>query len=203
MKWLFLLLFAYLLGSVPTGLLVCRLLGLEDPRRAGSRNIGATNVGRTAGRLPGILTLAGDVLKGLLPTLWAVAALRSPLAMALVGLAAYLGHLFPLYLGFRGGKGVATALGVFLALSPGAIVLAALVFALVLGKWRMVSLASLAAAAALPLFCGFVGEPRSVTLLAVVILAFTGWRHRENIDRILSGTENRLGGEGSCRSNPC
>lgn len=193
MGWLLLVIFAYLLGSIPTGLVVCRILGREDPRLSGSGNIGATNVGRTAGKLPGILTLVGDALKGLLPTVWALSALHSPVGIALVGLAAFLGHLFPLYLGFRGGKGVATALGVFLALTPGALFLAALVFALVVWKGRMVSLASLSAAAALPLFAGFLGEPRSYVLLGVVVLGFTVWKHRENVERILAGSENRIG----------
>jgi glycerol-3-phosphate acyltransferase PlsY len=204
MGWLLLVIFAYLLGSVPTGLLVCRLFGFEDPRGSGSGNIGATNVGRTAGKLPGILTLAGDALKGFVPTLWALTAFDPPLAVALVGLAAFLGHLFPLYLGFRGGKGVATGLGIFLAVAPGALFFAALLFGLVVWSWQMVSLGSLAAAAALPLTMGFLGEPRPFVLLALAVFALTVWKHRENIERILSGTESRLGTRGQAwDEKPC
>lgn len=192
MKWLFLMVVAYVLGSVPTGLLVARSQGRADPRKAGSGNIGATNVARTMGTLPGLLTLAGDALKGFLPAAWAAAAFESPLAVALVGLAAFLGHLFPVFLQFKGGKGVATALGVFLALATGPLVLAAAVFAGVVWKWRMVSLGSLSAAAALPLLCGFLGEPASITLLALAVAGLTAWRHWGNVERILAGTENKI-----------
>jgi len=192
MKWLFLMVFAYLLGSVPTGLIVSRIFGGEDPRKAGSGNIGATNIARTAGKLPGILTLVGDALKGFIPAVWAAASFESPLAMATVGLAAYLGHLFPLYLQFKGGKGVATGFGVFLALATGPVILAAIVFAGVVWKWRMVSLGSVCSAVALPLLCGFLGRPGSITLLAVVVAALTVWKHWDNIDRILAGTENKI-----------
>lgn len=193
MKWLFLVVFAYLLGSVPVGLLVARLFGGADPRDSGSGNIGATNVARTLGRLPGILTLAGDALKGFLPALWAISAFESPWASAIVGLAAFLGHLFPVYLGFKGGKGVATALGVFLALAPGPVLLCACLFAAVVWKWRIVSLSSLAAAAALPLFAGFLGSPTAVVLLAAVVAGLTAWKHKGNIERLIEGTESRLG----------
>ncbi|MBI5453099.1 MAG: glycerol-3-phosphate acyltransferase, partial [Deltaproteobacteria bacterium] len=109
---------AYLLGSVPTGIVIVRLFGGVDPRSAGSKNIGATNVGRTSGRLPGILTLIGDLLKGALPVFIAFRLAPTPLLVSLTGLAAFLGHLFPVYLGFKGGKGVATACGVMLIVSP-------------------------------------------------------------------------------------
>jgi glycerol-3-phosphate acyltransferase PlsY len=192
MKWLSLMAFAYLLGSVPTGVLVARLFGGDDPRKMGSGNIGATNVARTAGKLPGILTLAGDALKGLIPAAWAAASFDSALAAALVGLAAYLGHLFSVFLRFKGGKGVATASGVFLALATGPLILAAIVFGAVVWKWRMVSLGSLSAAAALPLLCGFLGEPAEVTLLALVVAGLTVWRHWANVERIVAGTERKI-----------
>lgn len=193
MKWLFFLAFAYLLGSVPTGLLVARLLGGADPRRAGSGNLGATNVGRTLGRTAGAATLAGDVLKGFLPTAWAYAVFGSPWAVAAVGLAAFLGHLFPIYLRFQGGKGVATGLGVFLALAPGSVLWAGAVFALVVWRSRMVSLGSMAAAAALPLLSAFFGQPLAVVALALAVGALVVWKHQGNIERILDGTENRIG----------
>ena len=193
MKWLLLVAFAYLLGSVPVGVLVAKLRGGEDPRRAGSGNIGATNVARTLGKTAGVLTLAGDALKGFVPAAWAAGAFESPWAWATVGLAAYLGHLFPLYLGFRGGKGVATGLGVFLALAPLPTLLSAGVFAAVVWKWRMVSLGSLAACAALPLLAGFFGRPAAVTLAALAVAGLTFWKHKDNIARLAEGTERRLG----------
>lgn len=193
MKWLLFVGFAYLLGSVPCGVVVARLLGQTDPRSGGSGNIGATNVARTAGRTAGIATLVGDVLKGLVPTAWAGASFASPWAVALVGLAAYLGHLFPLYLGFKGGKGVATGLGVFLGLAPGAALLAAGVFGGVVWKGRVVSLASLCAAAALPLVLAFFAAPLAHVALGLVVGGLSVWKHWSNVERFLDGTENRLG----------
>ncbi|MDW7711401.1 MAG: glycerol-3-phosphate 1-O-acyltransferase PlsY [Deferrisomatales bacterium] len=194
MKWLLFLAFAYLLGSVPTGLVVARLLGANDPRRSGSGNIGATNVGRTLGRGAGAATLAGDALKGFLPVAWAYGVFASPWAVAAVGLAAFLGHLFPVYLGFKGGKGVATGLGVFLALAPGALFWAAVLFAAVVWGSRMVSLGSMSAAAALPLLCAFFQEPLAVVTLALAVGGLLLWKHQPNVERILAGTENRVGG---------
>ncbi|GAB4256829.1 MAG: glycerol-3-phosphate 1-O-acyltransferase PlsY [Deferrisomatales bacterium] len=193
MRWIVFVVFAYLLGSIPTGVLVARALGRGDPRAAGSGNIGATNVGRTLGRKAGVITLVGDVLKGFVPTAWAYGAFHSPAAVAAVGLAAFLGHLYPVYLGFKGGKGVATGLGVFLALAPGSVAWAALVFALVVWKGRMVSLGSLAAAAALPILLGLAGAPGAFVVLALAVAGLTGWKHRANVERILAGTEPRMG----------
>jgi glycerol-3-phosphate acyltransferase PlsY len=193
MKWLLFLVFAYLLGAVPTGLLVARLVGGVDPRGAGSGNIGATNVGRTLGRTAGAVTLIGDALKGFIPTAWAYGALSSPWAVATVGLAAFLGHLYPLYLRFQGGKGVATGLGVFLAVAPGALFWAVVVFAVVVWRGGMVSLGSMAAAAMLPLICAFLQQPLAMVALALAVAALTIYRHRGNIERILAGTERRVG----------
>lgn len=196
MKWLFLVVVAYLLGSVPVGLLVARLFGGGDPRRSGSGNIGATNVARTLGKTPGLVTLVGDALKGFLPAFWAASSFQNPWAVALVGLAAFLGHLYPLFLGFRGGKGVATGLGVFLALAPGSVLLAAGLFAAVVWRWRLVSLGSVTAAASLPLVTAFAGQPAAVTVTAVAVAGLIGWKHRPNIERMLEGTESRLGAKG-------
>jgi len=193
MKWLLFLAFAYLLGAVPTGLWVARVMGGADPRRAGSGNIGATNVGRTLGPKAGAVTLAGDILKGFIPTAWAYGAFSSPWAVATVGLAAFLGHLYPFYLRFKGGKGVATGLGVFLAATPGSLFWAVVIFALVAWRARMVSLGSMAAAGALPLISAFLDQPLALVALALVVAALTIYKHQDNIERILSGTENRLG----------
>ncbi|RMG90009.1 MAG: glycerol-3-phosphate 1-O-acyltransferase [Candidatus Dadabacteria bacterium] len=196
MRWVVLVLFAYLLGSVPTGLVLAKAFGLGDPRRAGSGNIGATNVGRTLGKKWGVVTLVGDALKGFIPTALALGAFGSPWAVVTVGFAAYLGHLFPLYLGFRGGKGVATGLGVFLALAPGSVLWAAAVFALLVWRFRWVSLGSLGAAAALPLILAYADHPLPVVLLGLAVGALTLWKHRDNIERLLDGTEHRLGQPG-------
>ncbi len=193
MGWLALVAFAYLLGSVPTGVVVARLLGATDPRAAGSGNIGATNVGRTLGRKWGAVTMLGDALKGLVPTAWAVAVLHSPWAIAPVALAAFLGHLYPIYLRFQGGKGIATALGVFLVLAPGPLLVAAALFAALVWRWRMVSLGSLGAAAALPICLALTGHPLATVLLALAVGALTFWKHRGNIERLLDGTERRVG----------
>ncbi|MEJ2699915.1 MAG: glycerol-3-phosphate 1-O-acyltransferase PlsY [Desulfuromonadales bacterium] len=187
------LLASYLIGAIPTGVLLTRLTGAGDVRQSGSGNIGATNVYRVAGRRLGILTLVGDALKGVIPVLVAASVLHFPdLHVGLVALAAFLGHCFPVYLGFKGGKGVATALGVYLVLSPLAVLVAFLLFALILWKWRFVSLASISAAAAIP-FLVFLFQ-RSPALLGVslAISALVIFRHRANIQRLINGTENRF-----------
>src|SRR5271165_6942050 len=143
---------AYLLGSIPFGLLLGKLFGAADIRKAGSGNIGATNVARVAGPLAGVLTLLLDAAKGALAVLLAARLTNdSALWMMIAGLCALVGHCFPIWLGFRGGKGVATAAGVFLVLCPLAFVGAAILFFLVVLYWRFVSLGSMSAAAAMPL----------------------------------------------------
>jgi glycerol-3-phosphate acyltransferase PlsY len=182
---------SYLLGSIPTGLLLGKAFGV-DIRSAGSGNIGATNVYRTLGRTVGVLTLAGDCLKGVVPVVLARHLGLPDIWLAAAGSAAFLGHVFTVFLRFKGGKGVATALGVFLGISPLSVLAAFGVFALVLWKWRFVSLASMSAAALMALFIAAIdGRPLiiSMTLLiaAVIIL-----KHRENIGRLKAGTENRF-----------
>lgn len=202
LKFLLLLPAAYLAGSIPFGLVFTRCFSSTDLRRAGSGNIGATNARRIGGTSLGLLTLAGDVLKGFVPLMlgfhlvgqqppgpWAAGYL------SLVALASFLGHLFPLYLRFRyGGKGVATALGCFLAISPAACLVALLVFILFICLTSRVSAASLAAAAILPLAVWeAVGNP-VFTACAALMAAMMVWRHRENIRRLLKGTEPRAFG---------
>ena len=149
---------AYLLGSLPLGVLLSRLKG-QDPRKVGSGNIGATNVMRAAGKTLGAVTLIGDALKGFLPVSLAIwFGLPGPVVAA-SGLAAFVGHLFPIYLGFKGGKGIATALGIFLALNPFAVLIAIAVFALVLDKWRYVSLGSLVGTVLMPFLLLALGRP--------------------------------------------
>lgn len=182
---------AYLLGSIPTGLLLGKLYGI-DVRKEGSGNIGATNLYRTVGRRVGILTLIGDCIKGLAPVLAARQLGLSPDQVAWVGLAAFCGHVFSVFLRFKGGKGVATALGVFLALSPSAVAIAVALFAALMLLWRYVSLGSVAAAAVMPLAVALLGGGRTLILVTLLIALIVIGRHHENIRRLLSGTENRF-----------
>ena len=186
------LLAAYLLGSIPTGVLLARSAGI-DPRRAGSGNIGATNVARTAGGRLGFFTLVGDALKGVLAVAVAHAASDAAWAPAAAGLAAILGHLWSVFLRFQGGKGVATALGVFLVLSPLAILVSVLAFAITARTFRYVSLASMVAAVTLALACLLTVSSPSVRVAAVVTSILILIRHRDNIGRLRAGTEPRFG----------
>ena len=184
---------AYLLGAVPFGLLIGKLFGGRDVRQSGSGNIGATNVARTFGALAGLLTLTLDLSKGMLSA-WAGASLRGSVSDACVaGFSAILGHMFPVYLGFRGGKGVATGLGVFLILDPRATSGAALVFAAATAITRRVSLGSILASLTLPLLLHLRGAPSSILLTAWATSLLILLRHRENLRRLLAGTEPRLG----------
>ena len=186
--------FAYLLGSIPTGLLLSKALAGVDPRQKGSRNIGATNVMRTVGKALGAVTLLGDVLKGLIPVLLALWLRQEQAWVAAVALAAFLGHCFPIYLRFKGGKGVATALGIFLPLAPLAVLMAIVVFATGVAITRMVSVGSIAAAGAIPLLIWLRGYPVSFILLGICVGAIIIHRHKENIQRLLMGKENKIWG---------
>ena len=182
---------AYLLGSIPTGLLLGKVYGI-DVRKEGSGNIGATNLYRTVGRKVGVITLAGDCLKGMLPVL-AVKYSTLPVEYAAwVGLAAFCGHVFSVFLGFRGGKGVATALGVFLALSPIAVAIALGVFIALMLIWRYVSLGSISAAAVMPIAVWALGEGRVTGVVTTIVAVIVIIRHTENIKRLAAGTENRF-----------
>jgi glycerol-3-phosphate acyltransferase PlsY len=187
-----LLLCSYCIGSIPSGLLLAKAFGGVDIRTKGSGNIGATNVYRTLGRKIGILTLVGDCLKGLLPVLAAKALHLPDEWVALIGLAAFLGHIFPLFLRFKGGKGVATALGVFLATSPLAILGALAIFVIVLMSWRYVSLASITAAAFMPLFTTLMYRNPIFVAMSIVISVIVILKHHENIKRLRNGTESKF-----------
>jgi glycerol-3-phosphate acyltransferase PlsY len=186
------LLAAYLLGSIPTGVLLARTAGI-DPRRAGSGNIGATNVARTAGGRLGLFTLVGDAVKGALAVALAHLASGTAWLPAAAGLAAVLGHLWPVFLRFQGGKGVATTLGVFLLLSPVAILASVLAFAITARSFRYVSLASMVAAVALALTSLLAAATSPVRVAAVVTSILILIRHRDNIRRLRAGTEPRIG----------
>jgi glycerol-3-phosphate acyltransferase PlsY len=185
---------AYLIGSIPTGIVISMVMGKGDPRKSGSGNIGATNVGRTSGRLAGVLTLLGDVLKGGVPVFLALRYYPESLFVSLVGLAAFLGHLFPVYLRFKGGKGVATGLGVMAVICPVPTLLSAAVFAVVAYLKRYVSLASMLAAAMLPVFMSFTPKGKNYVGMGVVVAVLIIWKHKDNIKRLVAGTENRIGG---------
>jgi glycerol-3-phosphate acyltransferase PlsY len=182
---------AYLTGSIPTGVLLGKAYGV-DVRKEGSGNIGATNLYRTVGRRVGIITLVGDCLKGFLPVLLVKFSALPPEFAAWVGLAAFCGHVFSVFLKFRGGKGVATALGVFLALAPLAVAIAIAVFAVLMFLWRYVSLGSIAAATVMPLAVFILGGDRTDTVVTLAIAAIVIIRHHENIKRLFSGTENKF-----------
>jgi len=186
------LLTAYLLGSIPTGVLLARTAGI-DPRRAGSGNIGATNVARTAGGRLGLFTLVGDALKGALAVALAHLASSTAWLPAAAGLAAVLGHLWSVFLRFQGGKGVATTLGVFLVLSPVAILASVLAFAVTARTFRYVSLASMVAAVTLALTSLLAAATSSVRVAAVVTSILILIRHRDNIRRLRAGTEPHIG----------
>ncbi|HLA75961.1 MAG TPA: glycerol-3-phosphate 1-O-acyltransferase PlsY [Vicinamibacteria bacterium] len=183
---------AYLLGSIPFSFLVARRHGV-DVRTAGSGNVGATNVMRTAGRAAGLLAFLLDSGKGVLAVL-ATRTLGEGVSLeALAAVAAILGHLYPIWLGGRGGKGVATGAGTFLLLAPLPTVLSVLVFGSTLAIVRYVSISSLAGTAAMAALCFVLGSPRPVAWAAVLAAVLIAWKHRSNLQRIRQGTENRLG----------
>ena len=183
---------AYLIGSFSSAIIACRLMGLPDPRTIGSNNPGATNVLRTGSKKAAAITLIGDCLKGLIPMCIARWITDDSVILASVGIAAFLGHLYPLYFGFKGGKGVATALGVFLG-TNGYFTL------LILGVWlitaiifRYSSLAALTAAASAPFIIYWLSPDLPFTVLTIIIAAFLFCRHRENIHRLIKGTESKI-----------
>lgn len=192
--WLYILpLLAYLLGSVSSAVVIARVMGLQDPRETGSKNPGATNILRYGGKTAAILTLAGDILKGAIAVLVAQALTADPIIIALTGFAAFLGHLFPVFFGFRGGKGVATALGVWLALNLWVGLALIGTWVLVAALFRYSSLSALMASLAAPLYVAWLspGMPYLVTM--IVMSAILIFRHRSNIRNLLAGTETKIG----------
>ena len=194
---------SYLVGSLSFAVIISRLMGLADPRSYGSGNPGATNVLRSGNKAAALLTLAFDVLKGYLPVmaalLWQERLGLGPFAIALVGLAAFLGHLWPVFFRFQGGKGVATAAGVLLALNPvlGAATLAS--WLLIAVFFRYSSLASLVAAAFAPFFQLLVWGVKPALLCIVPMSLLLVWRHGPNIRKLLAGTESKIGQKAKSR----
>ncbi len=186
-------LFGYLLGSVSTAIITCKIMSLPDPRTVGSNNPGATNVLRAGGKKAAIITLLGDMLKGLIPVLIAVSMGMPNEVIAVTGVAAFLGHLFPLYYGFKGGKGVATILGVLIGtnwiLGLGTI-----------GIWlfmaftlRYSSLSALVAASGSPVLAWFITQSTIITGCVAFMAILLIWKHKTNIQKLLAGEEDKIG----------
>jgi glycerol-3-phosphate acyltransferase PlsY len=194
-KAILLLPFAYLLGSVPWGVVLTRIFSDIDIRSEGSTNIGAYNVFRLAGKGLGLMTLGGDLLKGAIPVLVGIVWLgvsdwKGEVLVSLIALSAFAGHIFPLFLGFKGGKGVATAAGCFLIISPLVFLVGVLVYVLVLCWWGYSSAGSLSAAAILPGAVWLATQSVPVTGCALIMALIIFVRHAENIRRLLDGTEH-------------
>ena len=181
---------AYLIGSISFGILVSKVFALPDPRTVGSGNPGATNVLRSGKKLPAILTLLGDALKGWLPVWLALQSNMLMWVVAAVGLAVFFGHLYPIYHKFKGGKGVATALGVMLAVS-GWLALACLVtWAVVFAISRISSLSAIVAATLSPVYAWFLLPYKNYVMMVLVMAVMLVWRHKTNIQKLLAGTES-------------
>lgn len=192
--------FGYLVGSISSAVLVSKVFRLGDPRETGSGNPGATNVLRSGNKFAAVLTLLGDVLKGVLPVLLAQQAGVSVAVISMVAIAAFMGHLYPIFFGFKGGKGVATAIGVFAALSWKLLLVFVITWAVVAAISRYSSLAALMASAATGLasFAIFNQEYQLQLIGAVFwIVAFTFKRHQENIERLKNGIEPKIGSKSS------
>jgi acyl phosphate:glycerol-3-phosphate acyltransferase len=184
--------FAYLLGSIPAGYIVGTLAGV-DVRTAGSGNVGATNVARVVGKRQGVLTLFADAAKGFVPVFIAAQLNSDATAIAFVAIAVFLGHLYPVFLRFKGGKGVATALGIFLTLAPIATLVLIAIFVTVVLSSRIVSLSSIIAAAAAPVVLWLLSYSLTLVGLSLFLAVMVILRHRANIRRLRAGTEPRFG----------
>ena len=189
-----LIIISYLVGAIPFGLLFGKAMGGVDVRTVGSGNIGATNVLRGAGKSAALLTLLADALKGLIPVLLAARIFSDDTITALCGIAAIAGHNFPIYLRFKGGKGVATSFGVVLAVAPWTGLVCLLTWGAAAAVWRYSSLSALIAFALYPLITvAFHGDSRPLSLLSLFVFGLMYFRHRGNIKRLLAGTEPKIG----------
>ena len=193
MEYLIFSLAGYLMGSISSAVLVSRLMHLPDPRSEGSGNPGATNVLRLGNKPAAVLTLAGDILKGILPVLTAYWWSGEPLIISLAGGGAFVGHLFPVFFAFKGGKGVATALGVFGAINPLLALALALTWLGMAAIFRYSSLAALVSAVSAPAYTWWITEEPAYATLASILALILVWRHRQNIRQLVSGTESRIG----------
>jgi len=190
----FLFILSYLIGAIPTGVILSRLFGRGDLQQQGSKNIGATNVSRVMGKKWGILTLLGDVLKGMIAVWigqWGLSGFPGSTGypLAVIAFAAFLGHCFPVYLAFKGGKGVATALGIFLIFSPLVVLLAIPIFVVTTYLGKFVSLGSMVSAFSFPILLGWLHYPAETVVLSLFIALGIVLKHHENIKRIFRGEE--------------
>jgi glycerol-3-phosphate acyltransferase PlsY len=196
----------YLVGSLSFAVIVSRLFGLADPRSYGSRNPGATNVLRSGNRSAALVTLALDALKGFVPVVLVLAygprVGLSENAAAFVGLAAFVGHLWPVFFRFKGGKGVATAAGVLMGLNPWLALATLASFGIIVAFSRYVSLASIVAAVFAPFYQALIWDAEWSTLALIVMSLLLIWRHEGNIKKLLAGTENKLGQKAAAAPQP-
>ncbi|EGV18588.1 glycerol-3-phosphate 1-O-acyltransferase PlsY [Thiocapsa marina] len=183
---------AYLLGSVSSAIIVCRLMGLPDPRTQGSNNPGATNVLRIGGKKAAAITLVGDSLKGLIPMVVGHLLGAGPAVLAGIGLGAFIGHLYPVFFGFRGGKGVATALGVQIGLFWPIGLSVAAIWLFVAKVLKISSLSALISMALAPVIVWFFWPDNVLIGMQLVITGLLFWRHRSNIRNLITGTEGRI-----------
>ena len=189
---LLLIVAAYLLGSVSSAIIVCRLMGLPDPRTQGSNNPGATNVLRIGGKKAAAITLVGDSLKGLIPMVVGHLLGAAPAVLAGIGLAAFIGHLYPVFFGFRGGKGVATALGVQIGLFWPIGLSVAAIWLFVAKVLKISSLSALISMALAPLIVWVFWPDNALIGMQLIITGLLFWRHRSNIRNLITGTEDRI-----------
>ena len=187
-----LMIVAYILGSIPNALWIGKVFKGIDVREHGSKNTGSTNAARVLGAKLGILTLILDISKGAIPTLIATMLLDSSISVILVGICAILGHSFSIFMKFKGGKAVATTVGVFIVLVPGAILLVAVIFFLVFGITRYVSLSSMIGAISLPIWIILFYKNIPLTIFGIIIAILIIVRHKSNIQRLLNGTESKF-----------
>lgn len=192
MDWLVLIVAAYVVGSIPTGLIFGKLIWKKDLRRFGSKNIGATNAWRVIGKKAGLLIFVLDFLKGQIGVLIGCCLFATPGAMVAGGLFAMLGHIFPLFLGFKGGKGVATGLGVISTLMPKVTAIVVIVWLILVLITRYVSVGSIVAALLTPILAAVFKVPAVFFAFALAAAVVIIWRHRENIARLRAGRENKI-----------
>jgi len=181
----------YVVGSLSSAIIVCKLLGLPDPRTTGSQNPGTTNVLRLGGKVPAAITLVGDIFKGILPVMLAKAFGIHGVMLGLIGVAALIGHIYPVFFGFKGGKGVATALGACIGLSLGLGVAMLVTWLIVAVVFRYSSLAALIAAVLAPIYAAIFTQ-WGYFLPVLIITAILIWRHLDNIKRLRAGTETKI-----------
>lgn len=183
----------YLLGSLSSAIIVCKLMGLPDPRTLGSNNPGATNVLRFGGKKAAAIALFGDMIKGVIPVIVAQLLNANALTIGLVGFAAFIGHLYPIFFSFKGGKGVATAFGVYLALYWQMGLAVIFCWLIVAKVFKISSLAALIASAFAPVIIWFLTKNTDWVIITSVITVMLTWRHRSNIQNLISGTEDGIG----------